>query len=121
MEMIAGTTYTFDIQTRDFFSNNRKEDMSPVDLTEVIIIKRDSSRRAQIVHGGTCNDKQSHPGVLLVTFTPTVAGNDYEYYLSYNGLPIDQSSVYNSQPLVIVPAATTSETTSNYTNLASQE
>ena len=120
--MKAGDTYTFDIQSRDFFSNNKKEllgsSVNP-NLVELKIVELDPlTLLMTTVHSGSIADKAGMAGVFEVSFSPTKAGANFRYSLALNSLSVDEQSVHNFEPLVIIPADTTSAATSNFTILA---
>lgn len=121
LNMVAGTEYTFLIQTRDFYSNNRKGLLAASIQSwdaNITVNGSDSS-----VCNGTIIDSPTagHEGVFKVAFTPTVAGNNFKIILKLNGLDVDQTAAYRTQLLVVTPKATTSAPHSNYTILASTD
>jgi hypothetical protein len=71
---------------------------------------------------GTFTDKASsgaadYTGVYDVTFTPTLAGTSFQILMRFNGLEVDSTADYRSNPLVVLPAVTPSAAHCNYTIL----
>jgi len=74
-----------------------------------------------LVHEGTIADKTGGPpdytGVFTVSFSPTLAGDNFKIVLRLNGLDVDATAEYRTKPLVILPAPVTSAPNCNYTIL----
>ena len=80
LEMIAGDTYTAQIQSRDFFSNNKKELLATAALAwDARIVELDPSgeSNATVMCEGTIEDNTGNPGVFDYTFTPLYTGANY--------------------------------------------
>ncbi len=125
LQMTAGQSYTAEIQTRDFYSNNRKALMAESVQTWAasIVLLDASSSDATVIATGTLADRRSgisadDAGVFEVAFSPTLAGTSFKVLLSINGLEVDVTADYRSKPLVVLPAPITSAAHSNYTILA---
>lgn len=121
LEMIAGDTYTAQIQSRDFYSNNRQGLLAEsVMAWEARIVEIDptGASNATIMCNGTITDNAGNPGVFDYTFTPLQTGTNYKIELTINGMHVDLLGEYRSTPLVVTPAIITDVLTTNYSILA---
>jgi archaellum component FlaF (FlaF/FlaG flagellin family) len=120
LEMVADSTYSANIQTRDFYSNNMKEDLatSVRSWRAQLVQKSRVDGTDIVVKEGTIIDTPGAPGVFTYSFSPTLAGTDFRIRLQLNGLDVDATSRYRTDPLVVKPAPTTSALTTNYSILA---
>lgn len=78
--MIAGDTYTAQIQSRDFYSNNKKELLADAALAwdaRIVEIDPTGATNATVMCTGTITDNPGNPGVFDYTFTPLYTGNNY--------------------------------------------
>lgn len=122
--MIAGDTYTAQIQSRDFFSNNKQEELAVAALAwDARIVELDpaSASNATVMCTGTIADNPGSPGVFDYTFTPLYTGSNYRIQLTINGLDVDFYGEYRSTPLLVTPAILTDTTTTNYSILADED
>lgn len=124
LEMVAGGTFTASIQARDFYSNNLKAGLA--EAVQVwraeIEYENPSDNYLIFVVAGSIADKSGGPpdysGVFEVSFSPTFAGSTFRILLRLNGLDVDAAAAYRAQPLVVLPAPSSSAATCNYTILA---
>jgi len=107
---VAGTASTFEIQGRDFYSNNLQVLIASETDKAVKLVDQDGTT----VLTGTIIDKAAQNGVYTVSYTPTIAGT---YYLNVtlNDLPFDQAPYQ----VTVDPAATTSAATSTISAIPS--
>lgn len=110
----AGTLSGFDVQGRDFYSNNLVVKMSS-SITDSKVEFRDPITKAAILQGAL-TDSVAGNGVFHVAFTPTIAGS-YLMYIQLNGLDVD-SSPYT---VTVAPAALTNAPHSTIVNINSME
>lgn len=84
----AGTTSMFDVQGRDFYSNNLVITLTSA-ITDYKLEFRDLETN-ETVHSGIIADHVAGEGAFTLTFTPTLAGN-FDLYIMFNGLNVDSS------------------------------
>ena len=106
---VAGVTSTFQIQGRDFYSNNAQTLISSVSASSVQLTYSSSS----LVLAGTITDNPAGAGVYTVSFTPTLAG-DSLLFVTIQGLNISQSPF----SITVNPAATTDPTKTTITQFS---
>jgi hypothetical protein len=128
LTMVAGSSYTFQIQTRDFYSNNLKSLLGVAVQSwqaEILSEYEDDGAAPVVAASGTIVDKPSdatdYSGVYDVTFSPTIAGRTFAIKLTLNGLDVDNTAEYRNEPLVVEPAPLTSASHTNYTILTAPD
>jgi hypothetical protein len=84
----AGTLSSFDIQGRDFYSNNLIVSLSTA-VTDYKLEFRDLLTN-ETVHTGTIVDHASGLGAFHLTFTPILSGT-FDLHIILNGLHVDSS------------------------------
>lgn len=104
----AGAAITFNIQARDYYSNNI-QDLFGAAVTDYIVDLVDDSGIS--VATVTIGDLAANAGVYEVTLTPTLAGT-FTLLIQFNGLNVDQSPY----TLTIDSDSTTSAATSTITS-----
>lgn len=98
----AGITSTFDVQGRDFYSNNIVVKLSSA-VTDYKLEFRDLITN-ETVHTGTIDDHISGDGAFHLTFTPTLQGS-FNLFIMFNGLNVDSSPYrVNVQPALATHA-----------------
>lgn len=85
--VVSGVTSSFQVQGRDYYSNNVNSLITSASSTLVEL--RSASDNSLIVTGSIVDDAAG-TGVFLVSFTPTLAG-DQLLYVTIEGLPIKGS------------------------------
>ena len=104
--MVAGTEYTFQIQSRDFYGNNMQLTLAEAVSTDYSVFYSNSEQEVAAVI-----TDDSDLGVFKVTTTLTIAG-EYDLQILLRGLEVPHSL---SNSVTINPTITTSPLTSNFT------
>jgi len=113
-DYIAGTLSFFDVQGRDFYSNNIVNKLS-VAVTDYTLEFRNKTSNLTVSVGTITDQPALGPfGSFRVSFTPTLAGK-FNMHLLFNGLDID-SSPYE---VTVTPAAATDAPSSTIVNINS--
>ncbi len=114
----AGTTSSFLIQGRDFYSNNIVTALLGA-ITDYKVEFREKDT-GKLIHSGVLSDAgaadAAGPGVYKAEFSPTIAGT-FDMFIQFNGLDVD-SSPYE---VTVSPAAVTSAVKTTIANLYSLE
>lgn len=111
---VAGTLSYFDIQGRDFYSNNIVVKLA-VAVTDYTLEFRNQTSNETVSVGTIVDQPTIGPfGSFRVSFTPTLAGK-FNMYLMFNGLEIDTSPY----EVNVIPALATNAATSTIVNINS--
>jgi hypothetical protein len=112
---VAGTLSFFDIQGRDFYSNNIVVRLS-VAVTDYTLEFRNQTSNETVSVGTVVDQPAIGPyGSFRVSFTPTIAGK-FNMHLMFNGLEIDTSPY----EVLVTPALATNAASSTIVNINSK-
>lgn len=111
LDYVAGTMSQFDIQGRDFYSNNIVSLLASA-ITDHKVEFRSSDSSNQVILSGILTDAVQGAGAFNLKFTPTIAGH-FLMHIVFNGLEVDNSPY----KVTVTPATTTSGAKSTIVNI----